>query len=33
VGAGFPAGIKWQTVLGAPRTEKNVVGNADESDN
>ena len=31
-GAGFPAGIKWQTVLGAPGNRKYVVCNADEGD-
>lgn len=31
-GAGFPAGIKWQTVANAPGTEKYVVCNADEGD-
>ena len=31
-GAGFPAGIKWRTVLEAKRTEKYVVCNADEGD-
>ncbi|MBS0476265.1 MAG: formate dehydrogenase [Proteobacteria bacterium] len=31
-GAGFPAGIKWQTVLDAPGSEKYVVCNADEGD-
>jgi len=31
-GAGFPAGIKWQTVLGAPGTRKYIVCNADEGD-
>jgi len=31
-GAGFPAGIKWQTVAGAPGTRKYVVCNADEGD-
>ena len=31
-GAGFPAGIKWQTVLGAPGLRKFVVCNADEGD-
>lgn len=31
-GAGFPAGIKWQTVLNAPGTVKYVVCNADEGD-
>lgn len=31
-GAGFPAGIKWQTVLDAPGTRKFVVCNADEGD-
>jgi formate dehydrogenase iron-sulfur subunit len=31
-GAGFPAGIKWQTVLDAPGAEKFVVCNADEGD-
>ena len=31
-GAAFPAGIKWQTVLGAPGTEKFIVCNADEGD-
>ncbi|MEQ1495064.1 MAG: NADH-ubiquinone oxidoreductase-F iron-sulfur binding region domain-containing protein [Novosphingobium sp.] len=31
-GAGFPAGIKWQTVLGAPGPEKYIVCNADEGD-
>jgi formate dehydrogenase iron-sulfur subunit len=31
-GAGFPAGIKWQTVHDAPATPKYVVCNADEGD-
>jgi formate dehydrogenase iron-sulfur subunit len=31
-GAGFPAGIKWQTVLDAPGAEKFIVCNADEGD-
>jgi formate dehydrogenase iron-sulfur subunit len=31
-GAGFPAGIKWATVLAAPGPEKFVVCNADEGD-
>jgi formate dehydrogenase iron-sulfur subunit len=31
-GAGFPAGIKWQTVAAAPGTRKFVVCNADEGD-
>lgn len=31
-GAGFPAGIKWQTVLGAEGSPKYVVCNADEGD-
>ena len=31
-GAGFPAGIKWQTVANAPGAEKYVVCNADEGD-
>ena len=31
-GAAFPAGIKWQTVLDAPGTEKHVCCNADEGD-
>ena len=31
-GAGFPAGIKWQTVLGAPGSRKFIVCNADEGD-
>ncbi len=31
-GAGFPAGIKWQTVAKAPGTRKYVVCNADEGD-
>lgn len=31
-GAGFPAGIKWQTVAGAPGARKYVVCNADEGD-
>ncbi len=31
-GAGFPAGIKWQTVLAAPGTRKFIVCNADEGD-
>jgi len=31
-GAGFPAGIKWQTVAAAPGTRKYVVCNADEGD-
>ncbi len=29
-GAGFPAGIKWQTVLNAPGATKYIVCNADE---
>jgi len=31
-GAGFPTGIKWQTVLGAQGSTKYVVCNADEGD-
>ena len=31
-GAGFPAGIKWQTVAGAPAAQKYIVTNADEGD-
>jgi formate dehydrogenase iron-sulfur subunit len=31
-GAAFPAGIKWQTVRGAPGAQKYVVCNADEGD-
>ncbi|HEV8065437.1 MAG TPA: NADH-ubiquinone oxidoreductase-F iron-sulfur binding region domain-containing protein, partial [Acidimicrobiales bacterium] len=31
-GAGFPAGIKWQTVLEAPAGQKYVCCNADEGD-
>jgi formate dehydrogenase iron-sulfur subunit len=31
-GAGFPAGIKWQTALDAPSEEKFIVCNADEGD-
>ncbi|MFZ0325646.1 MAG: NADH-quinone oxidoreductase subunit NuoF [Actinomycetes bacterium] len=31
-GAGFPAGIKWQTVLDAPADQKYIVCNADEGD-
>jgi formate dehydrogenase iron-sulfur subunit len=31
-GAGFPAGIKWRTVLQTPATQKYVVCNADEGD-
>ncbi len=31
-GAAFPTGIKWQTVLDAPGTEKYIVCNADEGD-
>ncbi len=31
-GAGFPAGIKWKTVLHAPGAEKFIVCNADEGD-
>jgi formate dehydrogenase iron-sulfur subunit len=31
-GAGFPTGIKWQTVLAAPADEKFIVCNADEGD-
>ncbi len=31
-GAGFPAGIKWQTVLGAAGDRKFIVCNADEGD-
>ncbi|MDH3507543.1 MAG: formate dehydrogenase [Gammaproteobacteria bacterium] len=31
-GAGFPTGIKWQTVLDTPGTQKYVVCNADEGD-
>jgi formate dehydrogenase iron-sulfur subunit len=31
-GAGFPAGIKWQTVLEAPGARKFLVCNADEGD-
>ncbi|GAA0270923.1 NADH-quinone oxidoreductase subunit NuoF [Alteraurantiacibacter aestuarii] len=31
-GAGFPTGIKWKTVLGAPGPKKYIVCNADEGD-
>jgi formate dehydrogenase iron-sulfur subunit len=31
-GAGFPTGIKWQTVLDAPGPDKYIVCNADEGD-
>lgn len=31
-GAAFPTGIKWQTVLDAPATQKYIVCNADEGD-
>ncbi|MDZ4255506.1 MAG: NADH-quinone oxidoreductase subunit NuoF [Sulfuritalea sp.] len=31
-GAGFPTGIKWQTVLDTPSAQKYVVCNADEGD-
>ncbi|MCA0404593.1 MAG: formate dehydrogenase [Proteobacteria bacterium] len=31
-GAGFPAGIKWKTVLGAAASQKYIVCNADEGD-
>ena len=31
-GAGFPAGIKWQTVAGAAGARKFIVANADEGD-
>ena len=31
-GAGFPAGIKWKTVLGVEAKQKYVVCNADEGD-
>ncbi len=31
-GAGFPAGIKWKTVAGAPADQKYIVCNADEGD-
>jgi formate dehydrogenase iron-sulfur subunit len=31
-GAGFPAGIKWRTVVGAPADQKYVAVNADEGD-
>ena len=31
-GAGFPAGIKWQTVAAAPGVRKYIVCNADEGD-
>ncbi|MCY4382071.1 MAG: NAD(P)H-dependent oxidoreductase subunit E [Nitrospinae bacterium] len=31
-GAGFPVGLKWSFVLGAPGTEKFVICNADESE-
>lgn len=31
-GAGFPTGIKWQTVLDAPADRKYIVCNADEGD-
>jgi formate dehydrogenase iron-sulfur subunit len=31
-GAGFPAGIKWETVAGAPGPRKFIVCNADEGD-
>ncbi|MGD9538786.1 MAG: formate dehydrogenase beta subunit [Alphaproteobacteria bacterium] len=31
-GAGFPTGIKWQTVLNTPAAQKYIVCNADEGD-
>ena len=31
-GAGFPAGVKWATVAGAPGTEKCICANGDEGD-
>ncbi len=31
-GAGFPTGVKWKTVLGAPADQKYIVCNADEGD-
>jgi formate dehydrogenase iron-sulfur subunit len=31
-GAGFPTGIKWKTVAGAPGVQKHIVCNADEGD-
>ncbi len=31
-GAGFPTGIKWQTVMNAPADQKYIVCNADEGD-
>ncbi|KAF0164548.1 MAG: NAD-dependent formate dehydrogenase beta subunit [Rhodocyclaceae bacterium] len=31
-GAAFPTGIKWQTVLDTPATQKHIVCNADEGD-
>jgi len=31
-GAGFPTGMKWRTVLGAPTGQKYIVCNADEGD-
>ena len=31
-GAGFPTGVKWRTVAGAPADQKYVVCNADEGD-
>ncbi len=31
-GAGFPTGIKWKTVMGAPGPQKYIVCNADEGD-
>ena len=31
-GAGFPAGIKWKTVLDEPEGQKYIVANADEGD-
>ncbi len=31
-GAGFPTGIKWQTVAGAPGNQKYIAVNADEGD-
>lgn len=31
-GAGFPTGIKWKTVLGAPGAKKYIICNADEGD-
>ena len=31
-GAGFPTGIKWKTVAGAPGAQKYIVCNADEGD-